>query len=112
MQKVLFVTNRNILTTSGELRLIKNRAEAIFDNYGIATDFIVLSNKERLQSDDKEIINAGGYCVAFEFSLINPLITLRSFIMVKNAIYERLYKESYGAVILSGMVMPVSLVQH
>ena len=49
MKKILFITNRNALTTCGALRLIKNRAEALFEDYGIASDF-VCSEEYRINS--------------------------------------------------------------
>lgn len=79
MNRILFVTNRNILTTSGELRLIKNRAEALYKEYGIATDFIAFASRDRIQSEKHEIINAGGEVEAYELSLTNPAITLPSY---------------------------------
>ena len=58
--RILFITNRNILTTCGELRLIKNRAEKLYEAYGISTDIIALASPQRIRSDKKEKINANG----------------------------------------------------
>ncbi len=40
MKKILFITSRNIISTCGELRLIKNRANVLKEAYGYTTDFI------------------------------------------------------------------------
>ncbi len=106
MNRILFVTNRNILTTSGELRLIKNRAEALYKEYGIATDFIAFASRDRIQSEKHEIINAGGEVEAYELSLTNPAITLPSYKKLKDSISKKLQTGKYGAVILSGTAMP------
>lgn len=106
MNRILFVTNRNILTTSGELRLIKNRAEALYKEYGIATDFIAFASRDRIQSEKHEVINAGGEVEAYELSLTNPAITLPSYKKLKDSISKKLQTGKYGAVILSGTAMP------
>lgn len=105
MKRILFVTNRNILTTSGELRLIKNRAEALYENYGIPTDFIAFSSQDRINSDRKETINAGGDLQTFEQNLTNPAVTLSSYKKVQKTINSKLETGAYGAVILSGNSM-------
>lgn len=107
MRKLLFVTNRNILTTCGELRLIKNRAEELYSRYGIITDFIALSSKARINSEKKETINAGGKIDVFEFSVSNPIVSLNSFNRIKVEIKNRLKHNEYDAVILSGIAMPI-----
>lgn len=105
MKRILFITNRNILTTSGELRLIKNRAESLYVNYGIPTDFIALSSRERINAESKEIIEAGGVLQTFELDITNPVITASSYRKVKKVIYEKLETGLYGAVIFSGTTM-------
>lgn len=106
MKKILFVTNRNILTTSGELRLIKNRAEALYTEYGIATDFIAFASHDRINSNKHEKIEAGGDVETFELSMTNPAVTLPSYKKLKATIYAKLHTGDYGAVILSGTAMP------
>lgn len=105
MKKLLFVTNRNILSTSGELRLIKNRAEALYNDKGIVTDFLVLSKKERIKNKT-ETIMAGGSTFTYEVSVDRPMITMSSHRAVIREIKNRLGKNDYGAVILSGFAMP------
>ncbi|WP_165173744.1 glycosyltransferase family 4 protein [Adlercreutzia sp. ZJ242] len=106
MNKVLFVTDRNILTTCGELRLIKNRAEALFASYGIATDFLVLQSKERVRSRAREVINAGGSFHAFEAELSRPVSWYLRYRDLLEITIRELKKECYSAVVLSGLGMP------
>lgn len=102
--KVLFVTSRNILTTSGELRLIKNRAEALYKYYHIASDFLVWQSKERINSGKREIISAGGDFSAVVLSVSN---IPASYCKFKRKLIELLNKNQYSAVILSGVGMPL-----
>ena len=102
--KVLFVTSRNILTTSGELRLIKNRAETLYQYYHIATDFLVWQSNERINSEKKETISAGGCFYTVPLSVINILASHRK---LKRKLVELLNKNDYSAVILSGVAMPL-----
>lgn len=105
MEKILFVTNRNILTTSGELRLIKNRAEALYEYYNMPSDFIVFARRERINSSKRESIDAGGTLKCFETSMKNPMSVLHSYIEVKKEIKKRLSSKQYSSVILSGFGM-------
>lgn len=106
MQKrVLFITNRNILTTCGELRLIKNRAEALYSQYGIPTDFIAISKLNRINASNKEKILAGGTITEVlqdprkPWSLITADWTLRR--LIKKIVCN------YSAVVFSGSGMPL-----
>ena len=106
MQKrVLFITNRNILTTCGELRLIKNRAEALYSQYGIPTDFIAISKLSRINASNKEKILAGGTITEVlqdprkPWSLITADWTLRR--LIKKIVCN------YSAVIFSGSGIPL-----
>lgn len=101
--KVLFVTSRNILTTSGELRLIKNRAEALYQYYHTATDFLVWQSKERINSEKRETISAGGNFYTVPLSVTNIVASYRK---LKRKLIELLNKNNYSAVILSGVAMP------
>ena len=60
MKRLLMITSRNILTSCGELRLIKNRAEYLYKDYNVATDFITFGISSRLKSKRREKIEAGG----------------------------------------------------
>lgn len=103
-QKILFLTSRNILTTCGELRLVKNRAEALYQYYHIATDFLVWQSKERINSQNREIISAGGSFYAVPLSFANIMV---SYYTLKKQLIELLKKNKYSAVILSGVAMPL-----
>lgn len=106
MKKILFVTNRNIITSSGEMRLIKNRAETLYGNYGIATDFVVLSKKNRLSSQKKETIKAGGALDVIGVNYASPFSLLVSCSKMKRIVSHKLAKNEYGALIISGEAMP------
>lgn len=105
MQKILFITNRNVLTTSGELRLIKNRAESLYNDYNIPTDFIVFGSKKRINSPKRELIHAGGDTEIIPFSFRNTM----SYVIGKGEAYKKienaLTKNKYAAVVLSGIGM-------
>ena len=104
MEKILFVTDRNILTTSGELRLIKNRAEALYKESNICTDFIVFAKKERIKNKNEEI-NAGGSVDVYEVAFANPRVSLISYSEVRKEIEKKLNSKEYRAVVLSGPFM-------
>lgn len=105
MKKILFVTSRNILTSCGEIRLIKNRAEAFYNIYGIPTDFVALQKTTRIASKCKEVINAGGSLTCFPFSFGNPLLFLRSLKRLEKEVIGRVKSEEYSIVVLSGFCM-------
>lgn len=102
MKRLLFITNRNVLTTSGELRLIKNRAESLYNDYGITTDFIALGTKERINSSKREKIEAGGSMHEIPTTPVNLL----SFICKAGHTYKTIVSKAkeghYDAAILSG----------
>lgn len=102
MKKILFITTRNIITSSGELRLIKNRAEALFQYFGIITDFIVLQKPDRIASKNKESIDAGGEVIAFPATFTNPIQLARSFRTAYHSIKYKLELGKYGMIIFSG----------
>lgn len=105
MKKILFVTSRNILTSCGEIRLIKNRAEAFYNIYGIPTDFVALQKSDRIASKNKEVINAGGSLTCFPFSFGNPLLFLRSLKRLEKEVIARVESGEYCMVVLSGFCM-------
>lgn len=102
---VLLITNRNILTTCGELRLIKNRAESLFDQYGISTDFIVLANSKRINAEKKEEIRAGGVITEVLQDTQKPWTLISADRVLRKLIKETV--NDYTAVVLSGSGMPL-----
>ncbi len=100
--RVLFVTNRNILTTSGELRLIKNRAESLYEEYGITTDFIAWGSTSRINASKREKIYAGGSIDTVGYKKENPLSIIRSYRQLKERIIAALESKKYTAIIYSG----------
>ena len=106
-KKILFVSNRNIITTCGELRLIKNRAEALSAIYGIKTDFLAISSLKRINSDKKEKINAGGNLDVIVRNIMNPFSVLKANISLRNEIKKRIKSDNYCAVVFSGSGLQV-----
>ncbi len=105
MRKILFITNRNILTTSGELRLIKNRAEELYKSYDIATDFIAFQKPDRIKSENKEEINAGGIIEAYPFSILSPFKTLGNYKKIKKEVVGKISSNKYQMVVISDFLL-------
>lgn len=94
--KILFITSRNAYSTSGELRLIKNRAETLLDVYGVTTDFEVVRYKPHLKRP-QEKIKCGEYHAYGHRIWDRPFVMKR---MLKDI--ERLsLKNNYHAVVFS-----------
>ena len=92
MKKILFITSRNIISTCGELRLIKNRANVLKEEYGYTTDFIAYRLRKKIQNED-----VGGQLTI----LRNPYDRLRLYSMIKQLVLSG----DYNCVILSGITM-------
>ena len=107
-KKILFITNRNIVSTCGELRLIKNRAENLYQHYGFITDFIALTNKKIEKTED---ISSGGTVELIRYSKKNLLSFLSGKAKLKREVLERISNGEYAVVILSGAEV-LSLVRY
>ena len=105
-KRVLFISNRNILTTCGELRLIKNRAEVLNYSYGISTDFIVLANSERIKSASREQINSGGDINIIQVDLKSPYSLMLVDSKLKSELKLMISTKKYCSIILSGSGIP------
>lgn len=105
MKKILFITNRNILTTSGELRLIKNRAEELYNSFGVTTDFIAFQKPERINAKNREDINAGGTTDVFPFAPSKVLTTWKAYKELKSDVKKKLDSGDYGMVIFSSFLL-------
>ena len=101
MNKVLVVTSRNVHTTSGELRLIKNRAEALYKNYGIPTDFISIVKPSRLDSPQKEEIKAGGIIEPVIIHFKNPFSVIKVYFSTVKLLKEKM-NDNYNFILFSG----------
>lgn len=99
MNKILFLTCRNIINTCGELRLVKNRAEVLFHNYDIATDFMVFTHKDTVSP---EKIDAGGELIEYKYNIFNLIQKKAVFNTYRNDIKQRLKKTKYDIVVISG----------
>lgn len=105
MKKILFITSRNIINTCGELRLIKNRAETLYDKYKVSSDFFVYTNKNAIKNEE---INAGGFLNVFKWSAKNPFSVVLKYLKLKQNIYNLLNKNNYDYIIVSGnFVLPL-----
>lgn len=105
MKRILFITNRNILTTSGELRLIKNRAEELYNGFGVASDFIAFQKPARINAKNREEIKAGGTTEVYPFTLSKPHKTWAAYKELKKAVKEKLDSGEYGIVIFSSFLL-------
>lgn len=101
-KRILFITNRNIINTCGELRLIKNRAETLYSSFGFSTDFVVFTNKKR---NNPEAIHSGGTLKSFEYSLKNPFSYVKAKKGFEYYIKKQINNSSYVAVIISGAAL-------
>lgn len=94
--RVLFITSRNAYSTSGELRLIKNRTEFLLNDFNIITDFEVLRYKPHLNKA-QERIKCGDY------HLHSHLLWNRCFVLKKiiKEVKTLAQKNDYQAIIFS-----------
>lgn len=105
MKKILFITNRNILTTSGELRLIKNRAEELYNSFGVSTDFIAFQKPARINAKNREEINAGGTTEVYPFAPSKVFSTWNAYKELKLDVKKKLDSGDYGMVIFSSFLL-------
>ena len=105
--KILFVTTRNVATTSGELRLIKSRACAMREHFSIDTHFISYIDRERVRGINADSINTDFETVYVQYSKDNPISYLSNLRLFENSVLEVLQNErDIGVVIISGAVHP------
>lgn len=105
MKKILFITSRNVINTCGELRLIKNRADTLYEQFQISTDFLVFTHKS---SKNPEQICGSEKMEVFRFSPKNPFSILRAYRQMKKQIRSCLTEAGYDYVIISGnLVLPL-----
>lgn len=101
--KILFVTSRNVYSTCGELRLIKNRSEVLKRTYGVKTEFVVFKTRKVLKKPQEHIDNDS--FKLFLYSIPNYLFALEN---LKEYILNRLKEKHYDLVICSGIqIIPV-----
>ena len=100
MKKILFITNRNILTSCGELRLIKNRTEMLYKCGDVQTDFIVMNSIDRFTSKQREKIENIGKIV--ECAYKSKYFFMKSVKKAQSAMIKKIDEEKYSTVILSG----------
>ncbi|MBH0230748.1 glycosyltransferase [Halobacillus yeomjeoni] len=101
MSKILFITSRNIINTSGELRLIKNRTQVLNEKYGITKDFAVICNKHKLKSK-RELIGNNSTIYAQGFLKYNPFSFIFQLVKFNKRIKKFINENSYEAIIISG----------
>lgn len=97
--KLLFVSSRNIYNSTGELRLVKTRANVLKEKFNISSDFICMRNKEILNLP-QEVIDKDSKFFLFTYSMTNPF----SYITAKRSVKKKIGEiiSDYDAVILSG----------
>ena len=100
MKKVLFVTTRNIVTTCGELRLIKNRAEALYKDYGYVTDYLALvTKKDKSKCESMDFESTLTY---FEYVKKNPITYFTAQNKFIKELRNKLQNNKYDFIIISG----------
>ncbi len=105
MKKILLISNRNLYNTTGEMRLVKNRAITLHDVYGIKTDFVVFRDQKVLEKP-QEIIPTGRFCL-ITHKFVDYKQKEREVIrQVKKLVSET--DTSYSAIIISGaLLLPI-----
>jgi len=103
MERTLFITNRNMLTACGEMRLIKNRAEMLYKYGNIRTDFIVINSNARFDSATRESIENAGEIV--ECGYKSKAFIMKSVWQAGKEIERKLRTGKYSTVILSGTMV-------
>lgn len=98
--KILLITSRNAYSTSGELRLIKNRAKTLSEVYGVQTDVIVFRHKKTMKKA-QEKLNCGEFIIK-TYSWISYLFVKNK---LKNLIKKEIGRKKYRVVVLSGVVV-------
>lgn len=101
---ILFITTRNIATTSGELRLIKNRADALKETFEINTKFIAYIDSKRAKNH-----NGDGVHNFFETQYVtyNKNAPFTFFTRYKNfekAVLETIKVSKPKLIIVSGII--------
>lgn len=97
--KILLVSSRNIYNSTGEIRLIKSRANVLSRDFGIITDFICYRNNEVLKNP-QEIIDERSEFTLFPYSMTNPISIFKNKRVVKKKVLSIV--KNYDAVIISG----------
>lgn len=103
MSKLLFVTSRNILETSGEMRLIKNRAKVIEEKYNLKSDFIALRVSKKIQR--AESITENGLLKVFSFNGKNYFDYLKKQKECFQYILNLIKSNDYKVVVVSGFLV-------
>ena len=101
---ILFITSRNIINTCGELRLIKNRATCLQEEYKKSTEFVVCRSKKCARKAQEEM-GAGSILIKFLYAEKNPFSVLHNFKLLKKTIFQRLKENQYELIILSGTLV-------
>ncbi|MEW6621772.1 MAG: glycosyltransferase [Bacillota bacterium] len=103
MNRILFITTRNVLNTSGEFRLIKNRTKTLYEKWNVQTEFIVVCSNKKIESQNEELgSNSLVTSIGFEN---NPISVYSAFVKGKRNMLDQLRNEEYKCIILSGIGM-------
>ncbi|NLJ17365.1 hypothetical protein [Globicatella sulfidifaciens] len=101
MKKILFITSRNIINTSGEMRLIKNRNHVMNIQYGIKTDFIAIFDKKKL-GGKRESVSDDSVVKHVKYSKYNPFSYFFMYYQTKKTIKKMIEEKNYDSIIVSG----------
>lgn len=101
--KLLLITSRNIYNTNGEIRLIKNRTNVLFNKFGIVTDFICYHDNE-VFGKEQEVINEASDFHLVTYTKKNPITLFTNKSQVVKKATSLLSSNDYSAVIISGEI--------
>lgn len=102
MKRILFISDRNLYNTSGELRLVKNRTETLLNCFSVETDFVVYREKKVLRKPQELIEN-------HHYKLITHHLV--DFKLKENEVVQYVKKlidnsvQPYDAIVISGVLL-------
>lgn len=103
--EILFVTTRNIATTCGELRLIKNRAMAMRDQFGIDSIFVSYIDKKRVEANYSGSVDKEFKVNYITYDKTKPYTFFKNLKQFHNKVIETLRNNpNIKVVIISGVI--------
>jgi len=103
--KQLFITTRNIISTCGELRLIKNRNTTLFEDSEIKTDYITIVKQSRSQDPYLEDLGVGYTLKVIYYKDKSIISFIKSYLNFLGCILSMVRKREYQVICLSGLLL-------
>jgi Glycosyltransferase len=110
MSSILFITTRNVVNTGGELRLIKNRANILYNNWKISTSIYAFLSEKKLNRKHEELGNGCEItCIGYDSNDLAKLI--HRYRLFKNKIMYKLETDNnIKSIIVSG-ILPINIIR-